>query len=97
MLMNDQFMILAQSNNQILIPVGIGVIGVYIWVSCHIANRRRHPDAESIIYKNFCQEAQKRMDDRHNASEKRADERHGELKEQIVELKALIINNGRSK
>ncbi len=66
--------------------VAIPIIGVYVWVSCHIANRKRHPDADSIVYQDTCDEVQKRMDER----EARAIERH-------EELKILIINNGKSK
>ncbi len=75
--------------------VAIPIIGVYVWVSCHIANRRRHPDAEKVIYEDFCSKSQegiaqrhkdteKRIDDRHKVSEDRADERHEELKKLIV-------------
>ena len=69
----------------LLVGGGTLIVGVYVWVSCHIANRRRHPSADNIVYKATCEEVQKRMDER----EERATERHEELKE-------LIISNGKS-
>lgn len=86
---------IAQINGLIPAGVGVAILGVYVWVSCHIANRKRHPNAESIVYEDFCKESQKRIDDRHDASEKRADERHKDLKEDIGELKNLVIANGK--
>ena len=64
--------------------IAIPIVGVYVWVASHIANRKRHPDADSIVYQDTCDEVQKRMDER----EERATERH-------EELKTLIVSNGK--
>ncbi len=66
--------------------IAVPVVGVYVWVASHIANRRRHPDADSVVYKDTCTEVQKKIDER----EIRATKRHDELK-------ALIINNGKNR
>lgn len=74
----------------LMLGIATLICGVYVWVAAHTANRQRHPNAETVIYKDFCKSTQKRFDERHIASEKRADERHAELRD-------LIIANGRSK
>lgn len=93
MLRNGVCMI-AQVNVTLLVSVILGVAllicGVYVWVASHIANRKRHPDADKIIYMDYCAKSQELIKARHNAAEKRADERH-------IELKDLIIANGRAK
>ncbi len=66
--------------------IAVPIVGVYVWVASHIANRKRHPNADTIVYQDTCTEVQKRMDER----EDRATERHDELK-------ALIISNGKAK
>ena len=70
------------------LAIGGSIIGVYIWVSSHIANRRRHPDAEKVVYRDFCKKSQELIAQRHEAFEERAKERH-------KELRVLIIANGK--
>ncbi len=76
---------------------GCAIIGVYIWVSSHIANRKRHPNAEKVVYMDRFQESQKRVDERHEASEERAKERHLEVTSKLSSLETLVIANGKKR
>ena len=73
----------------IVIGVAILICGVYVWVATHIASRKRHPDADKIVYIDYCAKSQELMKLRHDTAEKRADERHKDLRD-------LIIANGKS-
>ena len=92
---------IAQTNVDlaVVIPLMLGmtaiVCGVYVWVAAHIANRKKQPNAERVVYVDSCKEsrqtitqkqedAEKRIDERHTTSEIRANETHKELKDLIV-------------
>ena len=69
----------------IAIPVvSIGaIIGVYVWVSKHIANGKIHPEKKDIVFEKTCTM-------QHRLENKRSDERHKELTDTLKELKDLI-------
>ncbi len=90
---------LAQASTIVAIAVpavGFGaIIGVYVmvsrhkdWVSKHMANTKIHPEKEHIVYKDVCVM-------QHKLENKRADERHEELKAGFDKLEALIRSNGK--
>jgi len=76
------------------------IIKIQMFVSKHIAEKKKHPCSDDIVYEDVC-------DERGNANEKaheyltekiegaiaRSDEHHQDLKSDMTEIKTLIRNN----
>jgi hypothetical protein len=88
--------------------LGIGtlIIGVYVWVAKHIANSKKHPCKDDIVFENVCAERGKANEAAHEFLKKwieaaiiKSDKQHIELKSDMkagfMEIKTLIKNNRR--
>ncbi len=90
--------------NEVVIVSGAGIIGalivgVYTCLGKHTSNKNRHPNSDSLVYKDVCDERGKNNDQAHEHLKEgiqqaitRSDERHAEVKEDLAEIKALIKN-----
>lgn len=87
------------------IGIGTSIIGVYVWVARHIANSKKHPCKDDIVFGNVCDARGKANEQAHEYLQKgieaaiaKSDEQHVELKRDVkdgfTELKTLIRNNG---
>lgn len=86
------------------IPIYIGglltvvgfVVGCYVWCSRHINNRRKHPCADDLVYKDVCESERHRLEDCMESGLKNVDMRIGELKIDVKdgfrEVKKLIAD-----
>lgn len=87
------------------IGIGTSIIGVYVWVARHIANSKKHPCKNDIVFEDVCIERGKANEQAHDylregiqAAIAKSDEQHTELKkdmkEGFTEIKTLIQNKG---
>jgi hypothetical protein len=77
------------------------IIGVYIWVATHISNRKRHPNAEELVYQRNCELRSKGIEDCIEIEIKnihaKIEEHHSFNKSQFSEIKELIKNGYRNR
>ena len=70
--------------------VSSAIIGVYGWLLKHLANTKKHPCSDDIVFKDVCKEKTKRLEDCIEAQVKLETERYENLKTSIDEVKDLI-------
>jgi len=89
-----------------IIGAYITIIGVYRWVARHMADSKKHPSTDEIVFEDVCIERGKANEQAHKylkegieAAIARSDEQHIELKRDMKdgfsEIKKAIVQNGR--
>ena len=87
----------------IFMVIGIfgSIIGVYVFVFKHLANAKKHPCKDDIVFRDVCDERSKRLEDCIEGAVKAAEGKYSELKKdmksEFKEVKELIRNNGRGR
>ena len=72
--------------------------GLSAWLFRHITNGKKHPDADAIVYRDVCEQVQKRIENTVNleiaAMRQQIQNLDEKLEDRFAELKRLIISNG---
>lgn len=72
------------------------IIGVYVWVAKHIAQKKKHPCSDDLVFRDVCEERSGNLNDCIEGAERRTEERFKEVKEDMRrgfdEVKTLIRN-----
>jgi len=86
------------NNHMYLGAIATAVGGLSAWLFRHITNGKKHPDADAVVYRDVCEQVQKRIENTVNleiaAMRQQIQNLDEKLEDRFDELKRLIISNG---
>ncbi len=81
-------------DSKIAIFASTVIVGVCGWVAKHITNSKKHPCKDDIVFKDVCDETQRRLEDCVESEAKLCQQRYESLTKQVdsgfAEVKQLI-------